>query len=71
MARPKKEKELKQNHPAMLRFNDTEYEIITENAKAAQLPRAEFLRKFYRLFCYTDISEQLCILRTFYVKKSV
>ncbi len=45
MARPKKEKELKRNHPVMLRFNDTEYEIITENAKAAGLPLAEFLRR--------------------------
>lgn len=45
MARPKKEKELKQNHPVMLRFNGTEYEIIAENAKGAGLPLAEFLRK--------------------------
>ncbi len=29
----------------MLRFTDTEYEIITENAKGAGLPLAEFLRK--------------------------
>ena len=45
MARPKKEKELKRNHPVMLRFNDTEYEIIIENAKSAGLPLAEFLRR--------------------------
>ena len=45
MARPKKEKELKRNHPVMLRFNDTEYEIITENAKAAQIPLTEFLHR--------------------------
>ena len=45
MARPKKEKELKRNHPVMLRFNDTEYEIITENANGAGLPLAEFLRR--------------------------
>ena len=45
MARPKKEKELKRSHPVMLRFNDTEYEIITENAKGAGLPLAEFLRR--------------------------
>ena len=45
MARPKKEKELKRNHPVMLRFNDTEYEIITENAKGAGLPLAKFLRR--------------------------
>ena len=45
MARPKKEKELKRNHIVTLRFNDTEYEIITENARNAHLPLAEFLRK--------------------------
>lgn len=45
MARPKKEKELKRSHPVMLRFNDTEYEIITENAKGSGLPLAEFLRR--------------------------
>lgn len=45
MARPKKEKELKRNHPVMLRFNDMEYEIIMENAKSADLPLAEFLRR--------------------------
>ncbi len=45
MARPKKEKELKRNHPVMLRFTDMEYEIITENAAKARLPLAEFLRK--------------------------
>jgi len=45
MARPKKEKELKRNHPVMLRFTDTEYEIITENAAKAGLPLAEFLRR--------------------------
>jgi len=45
MARPKKEKELKRNHIVTLRFNDTEYEIITENAKDTGLPLAEFLRK--------------------------
>ena len=45
MARPKKEKELKRNHPVMLRFNDTEYEIIMENANGAGLPLAEFLRR--------------------------
>lgn len=45
MARPKKEKELKQCHRVTLRFTDTEYEIITENALHARLPLAEFLRK--------------------------
>ena len=45
MARPKKEKELKRSHCAMLRFNDTEYEIIMANANGAGLPLAEFLRR--------------------------
>ncbi len=45
MARPKKEKELKRSHCAMLRFTDMEYEIITENADKAGLPLAEFLRR--------------------------
>ena len=45
MARPKKEKELKRSHCAMLRFTDTEYEIIMENARKTGLPLAEFLRK--------------------------
>lgn len=33
MARPKKHKELKRNHQIMLRLTDTEYEIISSNAK--------------------------------------
>lgn len=45
MARPKKEKELKQCRRVTLRFTDTEYEIISENALHARLPLAEFLRK--------------------------
>ena len=45
MARPKKEKELKRNHIVTLRFNDTEYEIVTGNAKDTGLPLAEFLRR--------------------------
>ncbi len=45
MARPKKEKELKHNHIVTLRFNDTEYEIVTGNAKDTGLPLAEFLRR--------------------------
>ena len=44
MARPKKEKELKRNHPVMLRFTDVEYEVITENAKNANRPLAEYVR---------------------------
>jgi hypothetical protein len=44
MARPKKEKELKRNRRITLRFTDVEYEVITENAKAAKLPLAEYAR---------------------------
>lgn len=40
----KKEKELKRNHPVMLRFTDVEYEVITENAKNAKRPLAEYVR---------------------------
>ena len=40
MARPKKEKELKRDKHIMLRLNDTEYDIIAENAKNANLPLA-------------------------------
>ena len=36
MARPKKQKELKRNHHIMLRLNDTEYDIVTENAQYAR-----------------------------------
>ncbi len=45
MARPKKEKELKRNKHIMLRLNDTEYDIISENAKNANLPLAEYVRR--------------------------
>lgn len=45
MARPKKEKELCHNHNIMLRLTDTEYEIISENAKSANLTLAEYARK--------------------------
>ena len=45
MARPKKEKALRHTHQIMLRLTDTEYEIISSQAKAASLPLAEFARK--------------------------
>lgn len=45
MARPKKEKELRHKHQIMLRLTDTEYEIVTENAKSTNLPLAEYARK--------------------------
>ena len=45
MARPKKDKELRHKHQIMLRLTDTEYEIVSESAKAAHLPLAEYVRK--------------------------
>lgn len=45
MARPKKETELKHTHRIYLRLTDTEYEIISTNAKNANLPLAEYARK--------------------------
>lgn len=45
MARPKKEKELKHTHRIYLRLTDTEYEIVSTNAKNANLPLAEYARK--------------------------
>lgn len=45
MARPKKEKPLRHTHQIMLRLTDTEYEIISSQAKAANLPLAEFARR--------------------------
>lgn len=45
MARPKKDRELQHKHQIMLRLTDTEYEIVSESAKAAHLPLAEYARK--------------------------
>ena len=45
MARPKKDRELRHKHQIMLRLTDTEYEIVSENAKATHLPLAEYVRK--------------------------
>ena len=45
MARPKKNKNLRHTRHIMLRLTNTEYEIIAENAKAASLPLAEYVRK--------------------------
>ncbi len=45
MARPKKDRELQHKHQIMLRLTDTEYEIVSENAKATHLPVAEYVRK--------------------------
>ncbi len=47
MARPKKEKELQHKHQIMLRLTDTEYEIVSESAKAANLPLADKALGFY------------------------
>ena len=40
-----KQKELKRNHHIMLRLNDMEYDIVTENAQTANLLVAEYARK--------------------------
>lgn len=45
MARPKKEKNLQHKHQIMLRLTDTQYEIISSNAKSANLSLAEYARK--------------------------
>lgn len=45
MARPKKEKKLRHTHQIMLRLTDTEYEIVSTNAKNANLSLAEYARK--------------------------
>ena len=45
MARPKKEKELRHTHQIMLRITDTEYEIVSANAKNANLSLAEYVRR--------------------------
>ena len=45
MARPKKDRELQHKHQIMLRLTDTEYEIVSEKAKATHLPVAEYVRK--------------------------
>ena len=44
MARPKKEKELTYTHPVNLRLTDTQYDIITEAAKQADLSLSEYIR---------------------------
>lgn len=45
MARPKKEKELRHTHQIMLRLTDMEYEIVSTNARNANLPLAKYTRK--------------------------
>ena len=45
MARPKKAEALRRSHQVMLRFTDIEYDRLSAQAEAAQLPLAEYLRK--------------------------
>ena len=45
MARPKKDGQLRHTHQIMLRLTDTEYEIVSENARNANLTLAEYARK--------------------------
>lgn len=45
MARPKKDLQLIHTHQIMLRLTDTEYEIVSENARNANLTLAEYARK--------------------------
>jgi len=45
MARPKKEQDLKHTHRIYLRLTDTEYEVVSTNAKTANLTLAEYARK--------------------------
>lgn len=44
MTRPKKEKELTYTHLVNLRLTDTQYDIITEAAKQANLSLSEYIR---------------------------
>ena len=45
MARPQKEQDLKHTHRIYLRLTDTEYEVVSTNAKNANLTLAEYARK--------------------------
>lgn len=45
MARPKKEKELRHDHRINLRLTGTEFEVVEENAKNANLPVATYARR--------------------------
>ena len=45
MARPKKEPELVTTHRVTIRFSDTQYAVISEDAQRAGLPLADYLRK--------------------------
>lgn len=45
MARPRKEPEITYTHHINLRLTDVQYEIISENAKAAGLSLSEYIRR--------------------------
>ena len=45
MARPKKEPELVTTHRVTIRFSYSQYAVISEDAKRAGLPLADYLRK--------------------------
>ena len=45
MARPKKEPELVTTHRVTIRFNDTQYENLSEGARIAGIPLADYIRK--------------------------
>ncbi|MBR1629010.1 MAG: plasmid mobilization relaxosome protein MobC [Lachnospiraceae bacterium] len=45
MARQKTDKVLKRNKPIMVRFTEMEHEVIIENAKAAGIPPASYVRR--------------------------
>ena len=45
MARPKKEPELAATHRVTVRFNDTQYETLSEYARMAEIPLADYIRK--------------------------
>ena len=44
MARPKKETELTRKHQVKILFSDTQYDVITEDARRVGLPLAVYLR---------------------------
>lgn len=45
MARPRKEPEITYTHHINLRLTDVQYEIISENARRAELSLSEYIRR--------------------------
>lgn len=45
MARPKKVMPPNKNHQITIRFTEELFDVLTKDAEAAQLPRAEYIRK--------------------------